>query len=365
MFCRLPASRQAKQLRISRENMTVTARSYVPLHAQGRESHLWQDSRCGRLLAFAVASLYIIAEVGSPKVCAQQNLRDTAAIMVNVTSIPASAEVYLDSTFEGVTPLSISVDRKRKHLITVQASEYVTHNQWLIRGADTVVLSIVLKPNYSWLKAKTDQEDTRILVDDTMSVTPQEITRIAIGRHNLRFERPRDDRFIERVITLNPADTVCFRGELGARSFTPVALSIVIPGAGQFYDRARFKGIGFFLGTVAALYLGVEASKDRDQASSEYDDTYALYLKAGTEEVASRLRSETVSRLDRVNSLTRRENWLIGLAASIYAANLIDVFLFHRFDDSVEFEQNSSNVHLSPFVSANPDRAQVGLTFTF
>ena len=300
-----------------------------------------------------------------PKAFAQQEIPDTTHITIFLSSIPSTAKVFLDSVYKGLTPLSITSSRKHKHLLRLELTDYVTHNQWISTRTDTVHLAITLIPNYSWLKIETIPANTRILIDDSLIVSSQTMTQVPVGTHNLKFENYQRGRSIECSINVNPADTICLRATLGTTSIKPVVFSILIPGAGQFYDHATLDGMGFFLGTIAAIYIGTRTNKDHEMASKAYQDSYASYLSASSENAASRFRSETLSQLDKMNSSARIKNWTFGIAAGLYMANLVDVILFHRLDDIIEFRSDSSNVSMSPLLSLDLNHLRVGIILNF
>lgn len=335
---------------------------HIPLRTHSDQPLLLQKSKLKGLLVLVIVILCMVC-AGSSRVGAQQDLKGTATITIIVTSLPSRAEVFLDSVSIGLTPLSFSVDRKQRHLLKVERNEYVPYYRWIPLDKDTVDFSAVLKPNYSWLTVRATPQDAQIIIDDSISVASQEITRVATGFHTVRVENHQRSRWLERRMMLNPADTVSFEAVLGAKSIIPTALSILVPGAGQMYDRSTLKGIGFFLGTFTAAYIAMQADKNHDDAFRLYQDSYALYLNASTEESASKLRAETLTHLDEANSAARRKNWFLAITTVLYAANIIDVVLFHNLDDDIEFNPNSSNVKLTPVVSA--DQIHVGFVINF
>lgn len=293
----------------------------------------------------------------------QDQQEDSTKIIFNITTMPPNTSVYIDSVFMGITPLFFKAERKRKYLLSLEAEEYVRYNKWISSEDDTINLNINMKINYSWVNIGTNETDSKITLDDSIHIIQNIIFRISTGRHSLRVENNDGTRFIEREIESEASDTIGFNALIGVPSFYPVVFSAVIPGSGQFYDNSKLEGVAFLVGTFSALFLGINASDQEQSAYEEYQNLYNNYLGANDEETADKYRSESIAKLDEVNSYTKQKNWYFGITLGLYLFNLIDTYLFHSFDDFLLFDKKLSNVSISPFVLLKQQGINLGIQF--
>jgi len=291
----------------------------------------------------------------------QDQKEDSTKIFFSLITMPPNASVYLDSVFMGTTPLSFKAERKQKYLLSLEAEEYVPYNRWISPEDDTVNLNITMKMNYSWVKIATNETDSKIFLDDSIHIIPDELFRISTGIHKLRIENSEETRFIEREFESGATDTIGFNALIGIPSFFPVAISAVIPGSGQFYDNSKLEGVAFFVGTLSALLLGINAENQKQSAYGEYQNLYNQYLNANDEETADKFRAESISKLEEVNSYTKQKNWYFGITLGLYLFNLIEAYLFHSSDDFLEFDKEFSNVSIAPFVLLKQQGINLGI----
>ena len=293
----------------------------------------------------------------------QDQKDDSTKIFFDLITNPPNANVYLDSVFMGTSPLFFKADRKNKYLLSLEAEQYVPFNGWINPKNDTVKLNITMKINYSWVKIETNETDSKVFLDDSIHITQDEIFRIPTGIHKLRVENSDGTRFIERKFETGATDTIGFDALIGVSSIFPVVLSAVVPGSGQFYDNSKIEGVAFFVGTLSALFLGINANNQKQAAYDEYLNSYNLYLNSYDEETADKFRIESLSKLEDVNSYTKQKNWFFGITLGLYLFNLIEAYLSHSFDDFLLFDKEFSNVSVTPFVLLKQQGINLGIQF--
>jgi len=291
----------------------------------------------------------------------QNQKDDSSKIFFDLITDPPNASVYLDSVFIGIVPLFFKAERKNKYLLILKAVEYVPYNRWISPKNDTVKLNITMKINYSWVRIETNEADSKIFLDDSIHITPDEIFRIPTGKHKLIVMNSEGTRFIEREFESGATDTIGFTALIGVSSFLPVVLSAIVPGSGQFYDNSKLEGIAFFVGTFSALFLGINADNHYQSSYNEYRDVYNLYLNANNEETADKYREESIAKLDKVNSYIKQRNWYFGITLGLYLFNLIDAYLFHSLDDFLLFDKEFGNVSIAPFVLLRQQGFNLGI----
>ena len=134
-------------------------------------------------------------------------------------------------------------------------------------------------------------------------------------------------------------DKIIVTSKYGAAGFLSV-----IPGAGQFYKGANFKGTAIIASEVATI-AGILIC----------ENTRSSYRKKMIEQ--PKHAAEYNSRMD---TWETARNICIGAAATIYVVNLIDAFCT-KGAKRVKVEKNSNNISLRPFADMN----SVGVALTF
>jgi hypothetical protein len=315
----------------------------------------------------AFSCLLVIVAASAACLTAQEMPRDSTAITIRVSSVPANAEVFMDSVLQGRSPLTIITTNVRRHLVEVLLAEHVPYYQWVGRQTrDTLNVKVKLKPNWAWLSIHVFPPHSRVRIDTSEMGDPAgRLVRVSVGTHTLHFEDSAAQRSIDRPVEVRAADTVCINGRLGVPSLYPVVTSMFIPGSGQFYDRAPVEGAAFLAGVAASFYLMAKAASEYSQANADYSALLASYRSAVGETEALNLRNETLRGLDKSNSLARKRNVMVGITVAVYVANVLDAYLFHRKNDLVEFPANCDHGVVAPAVSMDDRGCRAGITITF
>lgn len=118
----------------------------------------------------------------------------------------------------------------------------------------------------------------------------------------------------------------------------------VVPGAGQFYKGANFKGTAIITAEVAAV-AGILLC----------EETRSSYKKKMIEQP-----KHAAEYNSRMNTWETARNICLGAAATVYVVNLIDA-LCTKGAKRVKVENKSNNILLRPFADMN----SIGLVLTF
>jgi len=130
-----------------------------------------------------------------------------------------------------------------------------------------------------------------------------------------RFLRPAALAVLAAIVVglSSPLAAEEVRKSESARAFGPLEKSLLVPGWGQLSEKRYVEG-ALFLAAEALCVWGIFASDHRG------NESYALYQNAKNEDEAVNAR-RLAEKYD-----SRRNQFLLG-AASVWAANLLDIYL--------------------------------------
>jgi hypothetical protein len=112
--------------------------------------------------------------------------------------------------------------------------------------------------------------------------------------------------------------------------------SAIFPGWGQFYTDQKTKGavIGFL--EAGSLVAAVFAHQSYDEVNDDYQQSIRNYRQAKNVEDIPRLREEMEKRADDADEAYALRTVCIGLAAAVWAYNVVEsVIFFPRYEESI------------------------------
>lgn len=316
-------------------------------------------------LGLCVACVFFVAIAALPSaVQAKQHADTSGTEVVSIKSTPSGAKVFLDSTYYGETPLDILIATSRRRLLELRKIGYISRRVWVPVGRGTIAFDVALAPDRSWLSLSTYPKGVVVSIDGAESVSTQgKSIKVSPGKHWLTFEDSR--RSVRRLVWFDPGDTVSLSVKLGVRSYLPLLCSAIVPGWGQLYDRSYFTGAGFMALSVGLAYFFIRTSEEYGANKTAYGNSYNAYLQATTEATAAETRIKSMSELNRMNSLAVKANVFGGALALVYAANLVDVWLFHLHDDIVKPVGKGAGIEISPILAYGRAGSYLGISLRF
>lgn len=272
--------------------------------------------------------------------------------ILNITSDPQKASVYVDGSLLGETPLS--------GLKLIQGSHKLT----ILCGSNDIIERIIkvdpvkytyhfkLEKKYSIISLK-DQQLSQLKADGSLV---QEI-----GKNEYKIEKGNRSLDIlpehfHRPITGNFDIEGGFHYELGAKYnyFTPkyILLSALVPGLGQFFDKSEIKGSAYLLGTIICGAVFVKADMDHKHKFDEYIEYRNQYDASDNEPDAAKFRGFMEAKASELNKLSKIKGIALSASLGIYLLNIADAIIFHS---------NGSNLELHKILDIDTQNNRVGL----
>ncbi len=125
-----------------------------------------------------------------------------------VTSSPSGAEVLLNNSLAGHTPLSKTQISSEYHELTVRYSMYHDHNEtFTIEDGDHKQFDVVLKPAFGGVRITSEPAGARVYIGGReVGTTPYENMQKPSGRYNVRLSRDLYGDAMETIV-VNDGET--------------------------------------------------------------------------------------------------------------------------------------------------------------
>jgi len=164
------------------------------------------------LLAAVLAAVW--ARTGPPLFAGRHRV-------IQVTSTPTGAEVYVDDQYVGLTPVELQVRAGSPHALRLTKHG---HQPWRIaitRHTGPAVAAELLPELAATLFVSASKPDTKVFLDgsyvgQTGSQQPLRIPNVSLGQHELRFQKPNYDLDRQRI-DVTRAGSLRVHGKLRSR----------------------------------------------------------------------------------------------------------------------------------------------------
>lgn len=250
-----------------------------------------------------------------------------------VHSDPPGAELFLNDTFHGFTPMQFAGLPPGQHRLHLEMKEYqrITRNV-LVPEGDTLAVHVPMTSRYGTFTLMVEPEKAMVLVNgDSVGIGSLLKYKLPTGRHNFEVRDPDYPSGLHSEIFVGPATNIHLRARLGVLNLVPTAAAFLIPGFAQIRDGSNVEGFALSVGTVISAALYVYHTKTYLRVRSDYDDLSTAYRNAPSESGALQLRFQVEQSYPEVS---RRRNLMLaygGILCAFLAYNAVDVVVNHQF----------------------------------
>lgn len=171
---------------------------------------------------------------------------------VNIQSSPAGANVYLDGSYQGTTPITVTADTG-SHSVRLERSNYETWYGSVSVSADqTSYLSPVLSPvaDYAYINVQSRPSGAAIYINGNYRDTTSSTVTVSPGTHTVRVVLSGYDPFTQTV-TVSSGNTAYISTDLSsstANSYLDVASTPA--GASVYLDNSYMGVTGYSSASV-------------------------------------------------------------------------------------------------------------------
>lgn len=258
---------------------------------------------------------------------------------LNVTSAPDSAEVLINDTPIGHTPLKNQKLHLGNYKLSIKKKDYSTVEKLIFVRSTRYEYNIDLKLNYSYISPE-DKGISKLLIDGNFCTFDSSSSlKLKVGKHSFGLKPDNFFRQIEEDFEIESGVQYRLKSIYGYYTPRYLLMSAAVPGLGQFSDRSYVQGVGYFVGTLLSSIFFIKAGSDYQNRHSEFVRNKDKYFGAQNEPEAVKYRSLLESSLNDMNKSAKKKNLFLGTALGIYFLNIIDAVIFHSSGSNLQLEK--------------------------
>lgn len=265
--------------------------------------------------------------------------------LINVSANLMNAQVFVDDTLVGTTPIEKVKLSLGKHIIKVKKEDYFDWSVTVNAIPTLYNYKAVMKYLYGYVSLKPGAENSEIYFNNKR-IDPTELNnyRMTAGEYDLEIRNEKFNKPITEKILIKSDSRNDMKIEHGYFTFWPLLQSLLVPGLGQYRDNAKPEGISIFSGI--AVLGGVWALADRNYMTkiTDYYGAQYKYSKVYSDEGIESARDELSKAYNTAITARRLKVISITALAAAYVYNLVDVLLFHSEGQKVTFTSHSDTM---------------------
>jgi hypothetical protein len=260
------------------------------------------------------------------------------ASVLQITSSPTNAVVYIDSVRYGRTPIVIDTVLPRTVQLTVVKDHHRTYSEFIVlEQGTTVTRTLTLEPLVTTAVIMGSSSQS-IVVLDNKPVPYQDGERMTVmfGGHLLEVRDTVTGLKASHVFLVSSKAPLLFNARMNYFSPFKTAMGILAPGYNQRLDEQIDKS-NIIAGTaIAGGAFMAYALYRHSSALSEFHQAQKEYSLSGNANLADRNRRRMKEEHDHLRSATSLYNFAQAFLAIVWSVNAADVILNHRNDCSIE-----------------------------
>ncbi|MCU7492212.1 MAG: PEGA domain-containing protein [Bacteroidota bacterium] len=248
-----------------------------------------------------------------------------------LTTVPANASIFIDSSYTGKSPVNDFLLSSGKHRLRVSLDGYEDLSMNLtLRPGDNAALKLLLIPNFGFLSLNVPPSGAEVFIDN-VKMSPDRVSKLKLpaGEHDLRVFSPAIDRSIQERIYIAPRVESEVTAPLEGYSVKAALLSAVLPGLGQFLDGSYLKGSLEFLSTAGMGYLVCLANDAKNRKKTDLDLATLEYSLAETEAGAFLAREKLTRASSDLTTAKNKVSISIAALGAAYGLTILDALIFH------------------------------------
>lgn len=267
--------------------------------------------------------------------------------LVKVFTSPSQAELYLNDSLAGKTPLGEIKIPLGITKISVRKDGYQLWESGVAARKEKSQLytfNVKLESIYSELNFPPGFKNIYV---DNVPVDESKYL-IRAGEHLIITEPGSNKRKLYLDTELKAGESYNLSLREKQFFYTPVLYSALLPGTGQYSDGSKVKGILTFTAVSALTAAGVITSQNYSQKAEEYNLLRKEYLNAKDEVSAIGAKTMMNTAKENADKALLMKKVTIGLAACAYLYNIADALIFHSFKDILQIKKLEFGISYNP-----------------
>lgn len=281
--------------------------------------------------------------------------------LLQISSEPQGAEVYVGDSFAGLTPLlsykvpvgAVNIKlRKRGYkdwlLNTVMMSRLISHD-------------IKLESNYSGISFEKAENLSSIKIDDKLiSKSTGNEWAILSGMHTIEAYDQIKKKSFTRSIDMKPGLAYKFSSNSNTINLKPFLTSLYLPGVGQYRNGSTTKGLILMSSSIASCAMTVFGFVDYSTKKKDYDRLYDIYKNTKNEFEIAYNKKQAEQAHNKANNAQKLKSISLGVFIGAYLFNLADALIWES-KEYIRVVPNSVGIENLPLISAPANDVKVEL----
>ncbi|MGE5682500.1 MAG: PEGA domain-containing protein [Bacillota bacterium] len=257
--------------------------------------------------------------------------------LLTVQSEPEGADVFIDDSLMGKTPILHMKLSTKPHAVKLKKTGYSEWGTVINMTSNLENLQARLTCLNSSVSFLNIPPTADLIVDAQKIDSSAYINKLLVkGTHSIELLDKRTSKNISDEIETDPDYTYRVSARYNDFTLAPLGYSFFLPGAGQFYNGSYIKGVSIFAGALISGYLVYSSSDNYNKKLQIYNDALQRYANASNESDAVFSRSVVLSAQSDAKSALNIKRISIGALIGIYVYNLLDALIFESRTDHLE-----------------------------
>jgi hypothetical protein len=253
--------------------------------------------------------------------------------LIDINTEPKGAKVKINNKDYGVTPLADIKLNAGINKFIFEKEDYETLAKTVYITKTKQKTAPELKYLYSFISVNdlnSATEKAILEIDgEKKEYSGNTPFKLPYGEHNIKIKASNYHKPMEASLYLESKKNNELTFQYNTFTLKNVLYSAVFPGAGQYLDNSKLKGLCFGAAAAANILIIILNEKDYKQKVDEFHESYSKYQKSVMEDDIIKYKIQVKNLENKIDDIKKKRTLFCAALAGIYTLNLIDAFVFH------------------------------------
>ncbi len=263
--------------------------------------------------------------------------------LFSVYSNEPKAEVYLDSSFIGYTPIIKKYIDVGVHNLSVKLKDYTTWNKRINIHSNFYEYKAKLKYKFGTLTFKNNSVKETFQIDDNSTVyLPSDVIRLPVGKHLIKVASKKFHKKFDDSFYILPKDKLSVKFNYGIKNYNPFLYSAILPGLGQIKDNSPQKGYIIMATNILLGAVAIHFASDYNSKLKEYKNSIDIYNQEFDITSVIKDKRIMIDNYNKAKTALKLKNYSLGAFLISYLYNLADAYLNHSIGGEFIFTTDNN-----------------------
>ena len=279
---------------------------------------------------------------------------------LNIVSIPSNAEVVLNDSLIGKTPLKKDYLKAGQYSLKITKDGFKDHSETFslyLEKSLTKEIDLIQLANISITSAPG--EANLYFNEILQGSTPQKLSQLSPGNYNVKLSKKKYQTLKTTIKIAEGSDKTYSFDLIPKKRSVALIMSAFIPGAGQIYGERKGIGYGILALQAVSGFMAFNYAGQHKDKVAEYNEANLIYDESTTQTEIQNAWNNMNSIYNDSESLKMMRDVFIVSAVGVYLYNIFDVYKTAHFPASV------SNLQIGSNFDENYNTQQITMTINF